>query len=61
VRLKQFVNLELSTDVGELPALFDRAIARLGPRRQADRRAELDLAGAARIEQLVVQDLGMDG
>jgi hypothetical protein len=61
VRLQQFVHLELSTDVGELPALFGRAIERLGPHRQADRRAELDLAGAARIEQIVAQDLGLTG
>lgn len=61
LRLKQFVHLELSTDVGELPALFGRALERLGPHRQADRRAELDLAGAARIEQIVAQDLGLTG
>lgn len=61
VRLNKFVNLEVSIEVGDLPALFDRAIAGLGSRRRSDRRAELDLAGAANIERIVLQDLGIDG
>jgi hypothetical protein len=59
LRLKKFVNLEVSTDLADLNSLFERALAGLGPGRGADRRAELDCAGAAHIEQLVLADLGV--
>lgn len=59
VRLKQYVNIEVSTDLRDLPTLFDRALARLGAPRSDDRRAELDLGGAARIAGIVLRDLGV--
>jgi predicted glycosyltransferase len=59
VRLKQYVNIEVSTDLRDLPILFDRAIARLGPQLCGDRRAELDLGGATKIARIVLEDLGL--
>ncbi len=61
VRLKKFVNLEVSTDLADLHGLFERALAALGPGRRGDRRSELDIAGAANIERIVLADLGFAG
>jgi predicted glycosyltransferase len=52
--LQRFVDIEVSTDLTELPEIFGRAIQRHESR---DRRTELAFNGAARIEQIVVEDL----
>jgi predicted glycosyltransferase len=57
-RLKPFVDLDVYTDLAELPAVFGEALRSLGTRRP-DRRAELDFGGAARIETIVREDLGI--
>jgi predicted glycosyltransferase len=57
--LKQFVDIDISTDVAELPALFDRALSSLQPGAPPDRRRQLDFDGAASIEQVVLDDLGL--
>ncbi|MFI7542416.1 hypothetical protein [Actinoplanes sp. NPDC049599] len=55
--LRRWVDITVSTDYAELPALVDEALA--APRTGAapDRRRELDFDGAAAIEQVVVDDL----
>jgi len=58
MRLKKFVTIDVSTDLRDLPVLFDRAIDGLGLPRRGDRRAELNLAGAVNIERIVAEDLG---
>jgi predicted glycosyltransferase len=58
-RLKPFVDLDVSTDLSDLPELFEQAVRSLGARRP-DRRTELDFSGAARIERIVREDLGID-
>ena len=58
VRLRKFVNIEVSTDLADLPVLFEQAIGRLRRGRSRDRRAEIDLGGAANIERIVSNDLG---
>jgi predicted glycosyltransferase len=58
-RLRPFVNIEVSMDLGQLPVLFERAVARLAAGRRADRRAQLDFGGAATIERIVREDLGL--
>lgn len=57
--LKKFVDIEVSTDFAGLPALFDRALASLHPGEPCDRRRELDFDGAASIERVVLDDLGL--
>jgi predicted glycosyltransferase len=59
LRLKEYVDIEVSTDLADLPRLFVRAIEALPARRGADRRAELDMAGAVNIERVVSADLGV--
>ena len=58
VRLRKFVNIEVSTDLADLSVLFEQAIGRLRRGRSRDRRAEIDLGGAANIERIVSNDLG---
>ena len=58
MRLRRFVNIDVSTDLRDLPVLFDRAIGGLGLSRRGDRRAELNFAGAVNIERIVAEDLG---
>ncbi|GMT99605.1 glycosyltransferase [Corallococcus caeni] len=60
VRLQRFVNLKVSVDLSELEGLFARALRELGRHRRADRRDELDRAGAANIERIVLADLGIE-
>jgi predicted glycosyltransferase len=55
--LKKFVDIQVSTDLSDLPALFERAIGSLGSHERRDRRAELDFDGAADIEKIVLGDL----
>ena len=57
--LKQFVDIDISTDYADLPGLFDRTLASLQPGKPPDRRRELDFDGAASIEQVVLDDLGL--
>ncbi|MFC5818480.1 glycosyltransferase [Nonomuraea harbinensis] len=57
-RLRQFVDLEVSLDLSELPGMFARAIGSIGCG-VPDRRAELDFDGAAAIERIVHRDLGL--
>lgn len=58
-RLKRFVRIEVSMDLGQIPVLFERAVARLAAGCRGDRRAELDFGGAATIERIVREDLGV--
>lgn len=55
--LKPFVDLEVSTDLGELPALFSHVLARVRTSVPADDRRLLDLRGAPRIAEIVLEDL----
>ena len=55
-RLKEFVDIEVSNHLSELPTMLERALAD-GNRLGADRREELRVDGAAEIAQLVVEDL----
>ncbi len=55
-RLSRFVDIRIAPRASDLPALFAAAIEEL-PRHRPDRRAELDMNGAAEIERLVVDDL----
>jgi predicted glycosyltransferase len=57
--LKTFVDIDVSTDLADLPALFDRALAALRAEQPRDRRRELDFDGAASIERVVLDDLGL--
>lgn len=57
--LKKFVDVELSIDLSELPALFERAIASFDRYEQRDRRGELDFNGAANVQKIVLKDLGL--
>jgi predicted glycosyltransferase len=57
--LKRFVDIDVSTDFADLPVLFDRALASLHPGESRDRRRELDFDGAASIEKVVLEDLGL--
>jgi hypothetical protein len=59
MRLKKLINIEVSTDLADLQSLFDHALGALRSRTHTDRRAEIDLAGAAQIKQIVLADLGM--
>ena len=59
-RLRKFVNIDVSPDFRDLPTLFNRAIAGLTPHRRSDRRADLNLGGAANIERIVLEDLGLE-
>jgi predicted glycosyltransferase len=59
MRLKEYVDIEVSTDLSDLPRLFGRAIDTLGAVRGADRRAELDMSGAVTIQRAVCADLGV--
>jgi predicted glycosyltransferase len=56
-RLQRFVKIDVSTDLQDLPDLFQKTIDSLSRGRCGDRRAELDLAGAQAIERTVLQDL----
>ncbi|WP_433364823.1 hypothetical protein [Streptosporangium sp. CA-115845] len=60
-RLRQFVDLDVSVDLSELPELFARAIGSIGSRGVRDRRAELDFDGTGAIERIVHRDLGLSG
>lgn len=55
--LREFVNIEVSTDLRELPTLFERAIASIHDAEPLDKRKELNFDGAAAIEEIVLQDL----
>jgi len=57
-RLREFVDLEVSSEVSDLPTLFEKAIRSPGPR---DRRRDLDYGGAEFIERVVLDDLGRPG
>lgn len=55
-RLSRFVDIRIAPTAADLPGLFAAAVEEL-PRRRMDRRAELDMNGAAQIERLVLEDL----
>jgi predicted glycosyltransferase len=57
--LKKFVDIDVSTELADLPTLFDRALAALRTGQPRDRRRELDFDGAASIERVVLDDLGL--
>jgi predicted glycosyltransferase len=59
--LKKFVDVEVSTQLSELPALFERTIDSIDGRELHDRRRELDFSGAATIEKIVLDDVGPTG
>jgi len=56
-RLKKFIDIEVSTELGELPGIFARAISSIRSNEPSDRRRELDFDGAAVIEKIVLDDL----
>jgi predicted glycosyltransferase len=58
--LKKFVDLEVSTDLSQLEALFERAIGSIRHGERHDRRGELDFNGARAIETIVLDDLGLN-
>jgi predicted glycosyltransferase len=58
-RLKPFVRIEISMDLRQLPVLFESAVTRLATGCRDDRRAQLDFGGAANIERIVREDLGV--
>jgi predicted glycosyltransferase len=55
--LRRFVDIDVSTDLSDLPAMFERTLASIGRGGPVDRRAELDFGGAATIEKIVLQDV----
>jgi predicted glycosyltransferase len=57
--LKKFVDLEVSTDLSELPAMFERAIGSVRSHDLRDRREELDFNGTTFIEKILLGDLQM--
>jgi len=58
--LKKFVGIEVSTDVSDLPGLFERAVSSLDGNGAQDRRRELDFNGVANIERIVLRDIALD-
>lgn len=58
--LKKFVNIEVSTEVARLPTMFERVIKSIGCQGRRDRREELDFNGAAAVQQIVLEDLGIE-
>src|SRR5205807_2175435 len=59
VRLKKFIDIKVSTDLCELPEIFERAIRSIRSHEQHDQRRDLDFNGAAVIEKIVFDDLGL--
>ena len=59
VCLKKFVNIEVSTDVATLPSMFEQVIDSIDCQRRRDRREELDFNGAATVQQILLEDLGI--
>jgi len=57
--LKKFVDIEVSVDLDDLPALFERAIGSIRHRELCDRRGELDFNGVAAIEKIVLDDVAL--
>ncbi len=57
--LKKFVDIEISTDLSELPVLFEQAIGSLDCHKRRDQRGELDFNGAAKMKKIVLKDLGL--
>lgn len=57
--LRSFATIDLDTDVTRLPAMFAQAVASLRTQRNADRRGELDIAGAANIRRIISDDAGL--
>jgi predicted glycosyltransferase len=57
-RLRKFVDLDLSNDLAELPALFERAVEASRSHSRPDRRSELNFDGAANIAKLVRAEFG---
>jgi predicted glycosyltransferase len=57
--LKKFVDIDVSTNLSELHALFESAIGSIGCHEARDRRGDLDINGTALIETIVLKDLGM--
>lgn len=59
--LREFVDIEVSTDVDDLPALFRSGLASRRSGRGGDRRGELDCSGASVIEKIVGEDMCLIG
>lgn len=55
--LKSFVDIDVSTELSELPALFEQAVGSSSCRKLHDRRGELDFNGAAVIREVILADL----
>ena len=55
--LRRFVDLDVSTDLSDLPGMFERSIAEFPRARQADQRAALDYRGAVNIARIALEDL----
>ncbi|MEY2502864.1 MAG: hypothetical protein QOI07_3198 [Verrucomicrobiota bacterium] len=58
--LKKFIDIEVSTDLSQLPKMFGRAVDSLRCLAQRDRREQLDFDGAALIEKILRADLGLE-
>lgn len=58
--LKKFVDIELSTELSQLPIFFKKALVSIPCHEVRDRRGELDFNGTAFIENIVLQDLGLN-
>jgi predicted glycosyltransferase len=57
--LKEFVDIQVSTDLSELPVMFNRTISSIRNDSVHDRRKELDFDGATAIKRIVLKDLGL--
>jgi len=57
--LKKFVDIEVSTELSELRAVFERAVGPIDCEELSNRCEELDFNGASFIEKTVLEDLGL--
>lgn len=57
--LRKFVDIEVSDDVDDLPALFRGALAAMDSGSRGDRRQELNFNGAAGVEKIVREDMDL--
>jgi predicted glycosyltransferase len=60
VKLGQYASIDVSTDVLQLPQMFEKAIYTLGRQEQTDNRKALNFSGAASIRRLLRDDLGLE-
>lgn len=58
--LAKFVNIEVSMNLSELPALLEKSINSSDSKTELDRRKELNFSGADNIEKIIINDLGLN-